>query len=116
MGRISNDLVGSALIDQGWLISARFRPKPMIYFIINKGKLYAYALLMRDLGADFSNIREKELNTAWAQKHLEQAANMDPVLVMGHLMGSFFQSFGWLGFYLLRARAQMNAIINVLLK
>ena len=122
MGRISNDLgSASALIDQGVVDLSTLSTETDDIFYRNKGKLYAYALLMRDLGADFSNIiREKELNTAWAQMllSLEQAANMDPVLVTnGAPDGLIFPShLAGQGFYLLRARAQMNAIINVLLK
>ena len=90
-------------------------------FYANKGRLYAYYLLMRALEADFANvIRERELVGAWTQtlESFREAATLQPwVIVNGapdaQLMPSHLASQG---FFLLRARTQLREISNILLK
>jgi hypothetical protein len=90
-------------------------------FYANKGRLYAYYLLLRALQADFANvIRERELVGAWTQtlESFRQAATLQPwVIVNGapdaQLMPSHLASQG---FFLLRARTQLREISNILLK
>jgi hypothetical protein len=90
-------------------------------FYANKGRLYAYFLLMRALEADFANvIRERELVSAWTQtlESFRAAAILQPwVIVNGapdsQLMPSHLASQG---FFLLRARTQLREISNILLK
>ncbi len=90
-------------------------------FYANKGRLYAYYLLMRAMREDFAGvIAERSLGNAWRQtlKSLEQAATMQPwVVTNGSPDGQFRPShLAAQGFYLLRARTQLKEISNILLK
>lgn len=86
-----------------------------------KGQAYGYAMLLRALGEDFAPIiRERDVGTLWRNMliSLDHAAAMDPLVVMngapdGILAPSHLAAQG---FYILRARAQMREITNVLLK
>ena len=90
-------------------------------FYADKGRLYAYYLLMRALEADFANvIRERELAGAWTQtlESFRAAATLQPWVIVngapdGQLMPSHLASQG---FFLLRARTQLREISNILLK
>src|SRR5918994_120984 len=90
-------------------------------FYANKGRLYAYYLLLRELQADFANvIRERELVGAWTQtlESFREAATLQPMVIMNgapdaQLMPSHLASQG---FFLLRARTQLREISNILLK
>jgi hypothetical protein len=90
-------------------------------FYRTKGELYAYALLLRDLGKDFEPvIRERGLQTVWSTMiaNLSTAAELHPWVVVNgapdsqvmpsHLAGQ--------GFFLLRARAQMYELMDILTK
>jgi len=86
-----------------------------------KGQNYAYSMLLRELAIDFSQIiRERDVGTLWKNmlQSLDHAAAMDPLFVMnGAPDGIIFPShLAAQGFYVLRARAQMREITNVLLK
>ena len=86
-----------------------------------KGQSYAYSLVMRELAQDFAAIvRERDVGTLWANMlaSLDHAAAMDPWIVMnGSPDGILFPShLAAQGFYVLRARAQLREITNVLLK
>lgn len=86
-----------------------------------KGQAYGYSMLLRALADDFAQIiRERDVGTLWTNMldSLDHAAAMDPLVVMngspdGILVPSHLASQG---FYILRARAQMREITNVLLK
>ncbi len=124
LDRITNDIGSdSAVIDQHVIEQAGnlfdMRCDDIFYF--NKGRIYAYYLLMRDLGADFQNvIRDRELTNAWngTVETFRVAAQLDPwvvwdgypdaLLIPNHLLAQ--------GFYLLRARTQLREISNILLK
>jgi hypothetical protein len=90
-------------------------------FYANKGRLYAYYLLLREMEIDFAKvIQEKDLGPAWQQMldSFRGAASLQPwVIVNGapdsQLMPSHLASQG---FFLLRARTQMKEISNILLK
>src|ERR671919_136445 len=90
-------------------------------FYADKGRLYAYYLLMRALEADFANvIRERELAGAWTQtlESFRAAATLQPWVIVngapdGQLMPSHLAAQG---FFLLRARTQLREISNILLK
>lgn len=86
-----------------------------------KGKLYAYYLILREIGQDFAPvISERQAQGAWDQmvSSLRTAATLHPSIIINgapdaqvepsHLIA--------LGFYLLRARTQMEEIANILLK
>jgi hypothetical protein len=86
-----------------------------------KGRLYAYGLLMRELGQDFAQvIAERELKPVWDQTvdNMMEAAQLQPWFVVNGAPDSqFFPShLASQGFFLLRARTQLREITNILLK
>lgn len=86
-----------------------------------KGRLYAYYLILRDLGDDFAKVLgERDVGPSWAQMlaSFRAAAELDPWVVVngapdGQIMPSHLAAQG---FYLLRARTQLREITNILLK
>jgi len=90
-------------------------------FYANKGRLYAYYLLLRAMQEDFSGvIGERGLQNAWRQtlKSLEEAATIQPWVVTNGSPDSLFRPshLAAQGFYLLRARTQLKEISNILLR
>ncbi|MBM3521899.1 MAG: DUF2333 family protein, partial [Alphaproteobacteria bacterium] len=86
-----------------------------------KGQSYGYSLVLRELAQDFAVIiRERDVGNLWSNMlaSLGHAAAMEPWIVMnGSPDGLFFPShLAAQGFYVLRARAQLREITNVLLK
>jgi len=86
-----------------------------------KGQTYAYFLVLRELGRDFDKlIGERELGVAWTQTlaSLEEAATLAPFVIVNGLPDSNLQPshLAAQGFYVLRARAQLREITNILLK
>jgi hypothetical protein len=90
-------------------------------FYNNKGRAYAYYLMLRDLGKDYESVlRERNLGAVWSQMvdSFREAAVLQPLVVFNgnadsqllpaHLVGQ--------GFYLLRARFQLYEVINILQK
>jgi hypothetical protein len=122
--RIANDIGSdSAVIDQHIIEKAGdlFDTQCDDIFYFNKGRLYTYYLLLRELGADFQNvIRDKELANAWngTVESFRVAAQLDPWIVWnGYLDGLLIPNhLAAQGFYLLRARTQLREISNILQK
>ncbi len=90
-------------------------------FYADKGRLYAYYLLLRALGADFDKvIKERDLGAAWTQmlESFREAATLQPwVVVNGDPASQFLPShLASQGFFLLRARTQLKEITNILQK
>lgn len=90
-------------------------------FYNTKGRLYAYALLLRDLGVDFAPIvAEREMAAVWGQMtdSMAEAAALQPwVVVNGSPDAQFLPShLAAQGFFLMRARTQLREITNILLK
>ena len=90
-------------------------------FYSAKGRLYAYYLILRDLGKDFESVNKtKELSPSWLLMlaSLKQAASMDPLVVVNGKPDGFIgpSHLAALGFYLLRARTQLREIIGILQK
>jgi hypothetical protein len=90
-------------------------------FYRNKGRLYGYYLLLRELGVDFEKvILDRDLAQAWAQmlETFETAATMQPWVVLNGAPSSQFvpSHLAAQGFYLLRARTQLREVTNILLK
>jgi hypothetical protein len=90
-------------------------------FYNTKGRLYAYALLLRELGQDFAPvIKERDLEVVWNQTvdNMILAARLQPWFVVNGAPDSqFFPShLASQGFFLLRARTQLREITNILLK
>jgi hypothetical protein len=90
-------------------------------FYDNKGRLYVYYLVLRELGKDYEAvIRERNLGNVWNQmvESFRAASQLHPLVVMSgdpdsQLMPSHLSAQG---FYLLRARFQLYETINILLK
>lgn len=90
-------------------------------FYANKGRLYAYFLLMRALEVDFTKvIAEKDLGNAWrlTLDSLRDAATLQPWVILNGAPDSQMlpSHLAAQGFYLLRARTQLKEIVNILLK
>ncbi|MCC9621166.1 DUF2333 family protein [Thalassospira sp. MA62] len=120
LNRIANDLgSASALIDDKVEQPSIFDTTADDVFYATKGRLYAYSLILRDLGTDFEQIiNERQIAPAWAEmiQSLQSAAALDPLIVIngsadGILMPNHLAG---LGFYLLRARTQIREISNIL--
>lgn len=124
MERIAADLgSASAVIDQRVAEGA-----PILFdfvsddvFYRNKGLLYAYYLLLRELGRDYGELlAERRLDGPWQQMihSFEEAATLQPIVVINgdpqsQILPSHLASQG---FYLLRARVQAREVENILLK
>ena len=124
LDRVANDIGSdSAVIDQHIIERAGdlFDARADDIFYFNKGRLYAYFLLLRELGIDFQNvIRDRELTNAWngTVESFRIASQLDPWIVWnGYLDGLLIPNhLAAQGFYLLRARTQLREISNILLK
>lgn len=124
LGRFAADLGSSSATlaqrvqkDSGRFID--FQADDIFYNV--KGRLYAYYLLIRALGVDYSKvIAEKEIGPSWRQllDSLKAAAQLDPWVVVNGAPDSQFRPshLASQGFYLLRARTQLKEITNILLK
>lgn len=120
--RIAADLgSASAAIDQ------HLRSDPILdtsvddVFYANKGRLYAYFLLLKALGEDFGPlVAQRDLQAVWAQmiESFREAALLDPPIVLGGRPDSTLvpSHLAAQGFYLLRARTQLKEVSNVLQK
>lgn len=107
----------SAVIDQHLAEdhSALFDPAADDVFYMTKGKAYAYALLLREIGWDYAHVlTDRDQAAAWRQMvdSLKAAAGLTPLMVLnGAPDGTFLPShLTAQGFYLLRARAQLTDI------
>jgi hypothetical protein len=90
-------------------------------FYNNKGRLYAYYLLLRALETDFAKvITERDLEGPWRQMlaTFRAAIELQPwVIVNGAPDSQLLPShLAAQGFFLLRARTQLHEINNILLK
>lgn len=90
-------------------------------FYGTKGRLYAYSLLLRELGWDYAQLlTERELNGAWAQMmdSFRAAAALDPLVVANAKPDGVLlpNHLAVQGFYLLRARTQLGEIVDILAK
>jgi hypothetical protein len=90
-------------------------------FYANKGQLYAYFMLLKELGADFQNIvNERELSAPWQQMldTFRHAATLQPMVVINGAPDSQFLPSHLVaqGFYLMRARTQLREIADILRK
>jgi hypothetical protein len=90
-------------------------------FYNTKGRLYGYAMILRELGQDFDKvIADKDLTKVWQQlvDNLFVAATLQPWWVVNGAPDSQFlpSHLAAQGFFLLRARTQMREVTNILLK
>jgi hypothetical protein len=124
LDRIAADLgAASAALDKRTLESnaGYFDSQADDLFMNVKGRVYAYYMLLRDVGVDFQGvIADKQAAQIWAQMmgSLRVAAEMYPLIVAngaqdGLLVPSHLSAQG---FYLLRARTQMREVTDALTK
>ena len=90
-------------------------------FYFNKGGLYAYSLLLRELGKDFKAvIDEKGAGNIWQRMlaSMAEGASLSPLIVINGAPGALVQPnhLTTQGFYLLRARTQLEEIADILQK
>ncbi|MBT4739001.1 MAG: DUF2333 family protein [Rhodospirillaceae bacterium] len=124
LNRVASDLgSASAALDERTLLSnaGYFDTRADDLFYNIKGRLYGYAMILRDVGADFGAvIGEKQSSGLWEQMlmSLRTAAEMDPLIVAnGKQDGMFVPShLSAQGFYLLRARTQIKELTDTLTK
>ena len=90
-------------------------------FYQNKGRMYADALILRDLGKDFADIlKEKGAQPIWDRmvQSLLEGAELQPWVVINGRPDAMMQPnhLAAQGFYLIRARAQLEELNDVLTK
>ncbi|WP_303977514.1 DUF2333 family protein [Dongia mobilis] len=90
-------------------------------FYFNKGELYAYGLLLKALGQDFKPVlAEKGAERIWNRmvESMLDGAALQPWVVINGETASLAQPnhLAEQGFYLLRARAQLEEITDILQK
>ncbi|HET6467184.1 MAG TPA: DUF2333 family protein [Geminicoccaceae bacterium] len=90
-------------------------------FYHNKGRVYAYFLLLRELGRDFEKpIADRNAQRSWEEmlSSLRAAALLDPWVVINGGLDSTMRPnhLAAQGFLILRARFQLYEVINILLK
>jgi len=96
-----------------------FQADDLFYNI--KGQSYGYYMILKALSQDYESlIKERELNNAWSQmlRSLKSVIELDPFIVVNATPDSQFlpNHLAAQGFYVLRARAQLQEISNILLK
>ncbi|MCR9254481.1 MAG: DUF2333 family protein [Alphaproteobacteria bacterium] len=124
LDRVATDLGSASAVIDSHLREGG--PWPVDYvvddiFYRNKGKLYAYYMLLTALGEDFEAVlRDRQLGPVWAQMlaSLREAAELDPLVVVGGAADGllFPNHLTSQGFFLLRARTQLREVTNILLK
>ncbi|MEX1036198.1 MAG: DUF2333 family protein [Sneathiella sp.] len=86
-----------------------------------KGQSYGYYLLLKALSQDYESlIKERGLTNAWAQMlaSFKSVIDLDPFIIVNAAPDSQFlpNHLTAQGFYVLRARTQLQEISNILLK
>lgn len=123
LARIEADISSEAnvLVEHVERVAAGVQPLETAneVFFSTKGRLYAYAMILRALGTDFSDIIEREgLSVVWAGmiRSLENGAVMHPVLIFDGEPGSMIipSHVAELGFFALRVKTQMRDVMAVL--
>ncbi len=122
--RIAADTGGSSAasfeqIDSGATVWLDFHADNLFY--ANKGRIYAYALLLEALGQDFAAvIGERNVQRNWDElvRTFMAAAVVQPWVVSNGALDSMWRPnhLAAQGFLLLRARFQLYEVINVLTK
>jgi len=124
LSRVTSDLGASsaALAEQINKSNAGYfdRRADDIFYNV-KGRLYGYAIILREIGVDFrSVISEKQAIGIWDQmiKSLSIGAEMEPFIVANGNRASLVvpSHLSELGFFLLRARTQIKELIDSLEK
>jgi hypothetical protein len=114
----SSDLIGRQIAERsGNLLD--FQADDTFY--ATKGRLYAYYMVLRELGRDFERpIAERDAARIWNQmiEALREAATLQPWVVLNGAPDSQFlpNHLTSQGFYLLRARTQLRELTDILRK
>ena len=124
LDRIAADLGSASALTEKTLNEASwflFEDQADDVFFANKGRIYGYLMLMKGFGVDFKSvIEDRQLETVWNRLlvSLEDAIHIRPWIVMnGPVDGVILPNhLAVQGFYLLRSRAQLKEVINILLK
>ena len=90
-------------------------------FYYNKGLLYANAVLLRDLGVDFKNVLdERSAGKIWERMvaSMMEGATLQPLVVINGSPNAMVEPnhLTSQGFYLLRARTQLEELTDILQK
>jgi hypothetical protein len=90
-------------------------------FYANKGQLYAYYMLLKELGNDYQNVvKERDVSGPWQQmlETFRTASTLQPWVVVNGAPDSQFLPSHLVaqGFYLLRARTQLREVADILRK
>jgi hypothetical protein len=90
-------------------------------FYYNKGLLYANAVLLRELGADFKNVLgERGAGNIWERMvaSMMEGATLQPLVVINGSPNALVEPnhLTAQGFYLLRARTQLEELTDILQK
>jgi hypothetical protein len=90
-------------------------------FYYNKGLLYANALLLRDLGVDFKAVLdERGAGKIWQRMldSMKEGASLQPLIVINGTPNALLEPnhLAAQGFYLLRARTQLEELTDILQK
>ena len=90
-------------------------------FYYNKGLLYANALLLRDLGVDFKALLdERGAGKIWQRMldSMKEGASLQPLIVINGTPNAMLEPnhLTAQGFYLLRARTQLEELTDILQK
>jgi hypothetical protein len=112
----SSAAIDQHLAEDHW---ALLDPSADDVFYATKGRMYAYGLVLRELGNDFAPVlADKEAGEAWARmvETLKVGALLDPPVVLNGKPDSLFipSHLAAQGFFLLRARAQMAELVEKL--
>jgi hypothetical protein len=124
LDRISSDLgsQSATLSDQSYTSNAGyFDFDADDLFYTTKGRLYGYAVILKGIGQDFSDIiKEKQAAVLWRQmlESLDIAAGMDPLIISNGKEDGFIlpSHLTVQGFSLLRARTQLKELSDLLMK
>lgn len=123
LDRVAADLgsTSAALDSRASQAGGFFDTKADDVFYEAKGRLYAYHMILRELGVDFEAvIAQKQASGIWANmlQSLRKGATMDPLIVANGEAGSVLvpAHLSQLGFELLRARTQIREATDALQK
>lgn len=122
VGRITNDLGSDSAVIYDHLrnhAGLPFDTKTDDVFYQTKGKMYGYYMILNGLGQDFAEITaNNRVSAVWNQmmETLKKGAEIRPFIVMNGKPDSQIwpSHLSAQGFYLLRARTQMEEVMSVL--
>ena len=124
LDRIASDIGSASAAIAEKTASTGFNPLDFSaddLFYLNKGKLYGYYMILRELRYDFAAvIEERKLTQSWDAmlSSMRAAAELYPWVVANGSLDSQLRPnhLASQGFLLLRARTQLREISNILLK